>query len=197
VERPSKEERKRLRHEAERSIRAEDFFSHVISPDATLEKAGPEQIVSEAAKVCVNLRHRALDLRTHAFLIPGGTDDLSLVVGYGTLDRDILYSAEHFECFVRDRSKIALGLPVITFRGKINQDQAIDFLYMTMIRVLGRLTHGVLINGANRMMGDDWLTWSLDYMNPDMFNVTRVYQVPPPNFHPLVARFPGLRIQKM
>ena len=113
--------------------------------------------------------------------------------GHTELSHDIVSQAEFYEWLFDDVAKLQLGLPTITFRAKVNLDPVVDFLHQTMLRVLGRLTHGILMSGTGQYVGDDWLAWSLDYDDPDMFNVNRVYDDSQPDFHALLDRFPQLR----
>jgi len=192
--RPSKEERKRLRREADQSARIEEFFSYVVSEKATIGQAGPQEIVAQAKEVGVALDHRSIDATSHAFCIPGQGNEFAVVIGYGELNREILAQAESFERFLEEPVRLVNGLPAITIRAKIHFDPAVDFLHQTMLRILGRLTHGVLISGPSQAVFDDWLVWSLDYMEPNMFDLTRDDEDPPTNFHRVAERFPTLRI---
>jgi hypothetical protein len=189
----SREERKRLRRAAEESIRQQDVFVTVISPRATTDAAGPALVVAEAAKVGVCLGHLRIDDSTYAFGVPGELDTLHVVVGYGVVDEDFLSLTKLPERLDSDQHRFAIGTPAITLRGKVRLDQAIDFVGMTVLRVLGRLTHGVLTDDSSHSINDDWLCWSLDYMDPDMFNVTRIYDDPSPDYRSLAKRFPQLR----
>ena len=183
-----------MRRVAQESIRQEDVFFTVVSPKASLSDCGPERIVADAAQVGVRLAHQPVDAVTHVFGVPDQIETYSVVIGYGQLDEDILRLAEDSEWLVEDRSPIALGIPAITFRGKVHTDPVIDFLGMTLCRVLGRLTHGVLVTGPNGVVNDEWLSWSLDYMDRDTFKITRVYDESCPNFLALADRFPLLRV---
>ncbi|WP_158230969.1 hypothetical protein [Rhodopirellula bahusiensis] len=190
---PSKEERKRMRREAEQSIRIEDFFSHVVSPTATLANSPPSAIVDHASQVGVALQHREIDATSHSFGVPDADWKSAVVIGYTDLTHEIVRQAEFYDWLLDDVERLQLGLPTITFRAKVNLDPVVDFLHQTMLRVLGRLTHGILISGTGRAVIDDWLAWSLDYDDPDMFNVNRVYDESQPDFHALLDRFPQLR----
>ena len=191
----SKDDRKRLRREAEESARRDEFFSHVISQTATQSHASPEQIVADAARVAVAIEHRPIDDISHAFGIPGEDNQFLVVVGYGQLSRDILAEAESYEWLFEDVQKLRLGLPTITFRAKVNLDPVVAFLHLTLVRVLGRLTHGSMICGMGRQVCDDWLAWSLDYEEPDMFKMASAYEERP-SLSPLLYRFPALRAAK-
>ncbi len=193
--RPSKEDRKRLRREAAQSARIEEFFSYVVSPKATLQDCGPQEIVAQAKTVGVALEHRPIDAISHAFGIPGQANDLVVVIGYSDVTADILAQAEGYESLLEEPERLAIGLPMITVRAKIQFDPAVDFLHQTMLRMLGRITHGVLISGPSQMVLDDWLAWSLDYMEPNMFDLTRVYEDPPTNFQTIAERFPELKAE--
>ena len=186
----SKEDRKRLRREAEHLIRHEDVFATIVSPKATIDDAGPAQVLAEGAKVGVRLGHRRIDDMTHTFGVPDHLDTLSVVLGYGVIDEDFL---QPFKSRNEQQLSNGMGCPSITFRGKARLDRAIDFIGMTVLRALGRLTHGVLVDGSNLYVNSDWLAWSLDYMDPNMFKVTRVYDNPPPDFRSLADRFPQLK----
>lgn len=192
-DRLSKGERKRLRRQAEEEIRQKEFARGVVSPKATPKFASPEAIVREARAVGVNLAHRPAPDGRHVFGIPDGPPELSVTLSYLQTDPAMRRSIADFEWLVDDRSQLADGSPVAFFSGKPILDPAIDFLMLTLTRVLGRLAGGVLINEGNRTVMDDWLAWSLDYMDPDMFKVTRVYDNPPPDFTGLLKRFPSLR----
>ena len=189
----SKEERKRLRREAEQSERTEEYFSHIVSNTATQTQASPKSIVEQAAAVGVALEHRPIDDTTHAFGIPGEDNQFVTAIGYTELSPDLVAQAEYYDWLVDDVGQMQIGLPTITLRARVRLDPVVDFMHMTMLRVLGRLTHGMLISETSRNVVDDWLAWSLDYCDPDMFNVTRVYDEPPPDFRPLIERFPSLR----
>ena len=191
--RPSKEDRKRLRREAEQSERIEEFFSYVVSEEATLAGTSPQQIVAQAKEVGVALDHRPIDEISHAFGIPGQGNEFVVVIGYSELTHDIISQSESYEQLVETPEILAVGLPMITLRAKVRFDPVIDFLHQTMLRVLGRLTHGVLISEPSQAVFDDWLSWSLDYMEPSMFDLTRVYEDPPTSFQSLAERFPTLR----
>ena len=190
---PSKEERKRMRREAEQSLRIEEFFSHVVSPTATLTDSSPAAIVDHASRVAVSLEHRKIDANSHSFGVPGGDGQFAIALGYTELSHEIVQQAECYEWLFEDVEKLKLGLPTITVRAKLNLDPVVDFLHQTMLRVLGRLTNGILISGTGRYVGDDWLAWSLDYNEPDMFKVDRVYDDSQPDFSALLDRFPQLR----
>ena len=197
MSKPSKEERKRMRREAEQSIRIEEFFSHVVSPKATLPDSSPAAIVDHASQVGVSLEHRQIDDTSHSFGVPDADCQFAVGLGYTELSHEIVQQAEFYEWLFEDVEKLQLGLPTITFRAKVNLDPVVDFLHQTMLRVLGRLTNGILISGTGRYVGDDWLAWSLDYNDPDMFKVDRVYDDLQPNFHALLDRFPQLRFPSM
>lgn len=193
MRRLSKDERKRLRREAEHRNRIQEFCSHVVSRDATIHIAGPLQIVADARTLGVNLAHRPIDDVSHAFGVPNEDGQFVVVVTYGNLTREILSEADDYEWLFRDASALQIGLPTITYRAKVCLDPVIDFLHETMIRVLGRLTHGILISGTVQDVSDDWLSWSGDYLDKDMFKVTQVCNYPSPDFQSLLERFPQLR----
>ena len=190
---PSKEERKRMRREAEQSLRIEEFFSHVVSSKSTLSDASPTSIVDHASQVGVALEHRQIDGTSHSFGVPNADEQFAVVLGYAELSPEIVEQAEFYEWLFADVEKLQLGMPTISYRAKVNLDPVVDFLHQTMLRVLGRLTHGILISGWGRYVGDDWLAWSLDYNDPDMFKVNRVYDESQPDYHALLDRFPQLR----
>ncbi|MHC4982971.1 MAG: hypothetical protein ACYTF6_07365 [Planctomycetota bacterium] len=190
-ERLSKEERKRLRRQAKEDIRQADVYCCVVSPKATPDVVSSQAIVEDARKVGVNLLHRPLPNELHAFCIPGAPDDYRIVARYGVVVDELLAALQDHEWLVEDRSKVAVGTPLIGFGGKMNLDLAVDFLGMTLRRVLGRLAGGVWIDPGVVM--DDWVSWSLDYMDPDMFKITRLGDDPPPDFTTLIKRFPQLR----
>ncbi|MBI1371143.1 MAG: hypothetical protein GC159_00035 [Phycisphaera sp.] len=182
-----------MRREAEQSVRTQETFVTIVSPKATLTIAGPRALLAEAAKVGVKLEHQPVDEATHAFGVPGAVDQFSIVIGYGELDEDTMRIAADSEWLTENPQHLRIGTPSVTFRGKMQLDPVVDFLGMTLSRVLGRLTHGTLITGPGGIVNDDWLSWSLDYMDADMFKVTRVYDDPPPDFQSLLNRFPQLR----
>ena len=189
----TKEERKRLRREAERSLRLEEFSSHVVSPKATLSESSPNAIVHDASLVGVALEHRQIDTFTHSFGVPNANPDFAVVVGYTELTNEIVVESESYEWLLEDGQTLQLRDPTISFRAKVNLDPVVDFLHQTMLRVLGRLTHGILISGWSQYVGGDWISWSLDYYEPDMFNLNRVYDDSQPDYHALLDRFPQLR----
>ena len=189
----SKEDRKRMRGQAEEDIRQADIYCCVVSPKATPGILSPQAILADARKIGVNLHHQPPDGIFHAFSIPGAPGDFRIISSYRTVDNALLEALGDHEWLLEDRSRVAVGMPLFGIQGKMNLDLAIDFLGMTMKRVLGRLAGGVWIN-PGVVMGD-WISWSLDYMDPDMFKITRLYDSPPPDFSALGDRFPQLRCQ--
>ncbi|MDP6047499.1 MAG: hypothetical protein QGH94_15745 [Phycisphaerae bacterium] len=187
----SKEDRKRMRGQAEEDIRQAEIYCCVVSPKAAPTILTPQAIIADARKVGVNLHHHPLDNGFHAFSIPEAPDNFRIIAGYRTVDTALLEALKDHEWLLEDRSEIAVGMPVFGFHGKMNLDPAVDFLGMTIKRVLGRLAGGIWID-PGVVMGD-WISWSLDYMDPDMFNITRIYDDPAPNFGTLIQRFPQLR----
>ena len=222
MNRPSKEERKRMRKEAEAAERAAEspsqrrkrvkqerkqlwqnaqqreqeqrgaveYRSHVISPTATKQSASPERILEEAAKVGVRLQRQ--DSGSQVRLSVPGEPELAVAIEYGNTTDDILLEAEQFDWLAAPDG--LPGTPRITVTARVDADPAIDFLHQTMLRVLGRLAQGVLISGPQQYVGDDWVSWSLDYMGDTMFEVTRLYDSASPDQHHLLQRFPRLSI---
>ena len=187
----SKEDRKRMRGQAEEDIRQADIYCCVVSPLATPDILTPQAIIADARKVGVNLLHQPLDGGLHSFAIPGGPDHLQIRARHGTVVPALLSTLQDHQWLVEDRSALAVGTPLMGITGQMNLDPAIDFLGMTIKRVVGRLVGGVWID-PYAVMGD-WISWSLDYMDPDMFKITRHYDSPPPDFRALDDRFPQLR----
>src|SRR5688572_4458474 len=104
----SKEDRKRLRREADHSARHQDAFVTILSPNATLNSAGPSQVVAEAAKVGVRLGHRRVDDITHVFGVPDQLEMLSVVLGYGAIDADFFRPATGSELLVELQQRIGI-----------------------------------------------------------------------------------------
>jgi hypothetical protein len=156
---PSKEERKRLRRQLEESARQTDVFSHVVSLAATREKFPPETIVAEAERVGVVLSCRRTG-ESVVFGVPDGPPALAVVLGYGVVDDDLVRTIERYEWAVEGRAPFALGMPVISFRAKIELDPTIHFLNAAVTRVLGRLTKGVLASSVNEVVMDEWIFWT-------------------------------------
>ena len=173
----SKDERKRMREQANESIRQADFFHWVMSPKATADLAAPDRIVEEAGKVGVNLAHRRVSDDSHAFCVPEGPKHLCVVLGYGAVDRELLTILNDYEWLVQDRSAIAVGMPVIAYRAKIALDPVIQLVAETVKRVLGRLAGGTWASSDLRTVMDDWLSWSCDYLGPDMVAVNKEFAV--------------------
>ena len=200
MNRPSKEERKRMRRSAEAEAAARlspkekrklqkqqrkqmfqdtvrerenqlakiEYCTHVISEIANRENCSPESIVSEAKKLKVQLSHRML-AGDDAFAVPDHDQDYFVRLKFQTVDAQLLHEADDFEWLTKRTPDSLLGLPCATIKAFVNADPAIDFLHQTVKRVLARLTHGVLISGTQQYVDDDWITWSLDYNDEDMF----------------------------
>ena len=162
----TKEERKRLRREAEQSLRLKEFSSHVISPKATLSESSPKAIVHDASLVGVALEHRQVDTFSHSFGVPNANPDFAVVVGYTELTNEIVVESESYEWLLEDGQTLQLGDPTISFRAKVNLDPVVDFLHQTMPRVLGRLTHGILISGWSRKWAATGYRGHLTTMSP-------------------------------
>lgn len=193
MSRLSRDDRKRMRKGAEERIRNLEFRCWVVSPKAKPEIVSAEALLDEAKKVGVNLVHRPVRQDAFAVGVPGGPDQFQVLLEYTTVDERLLAGIEDFEWLTETKEDVAMGLPAILFRGQYNLDPAIDFLGMAVKRVLGRLAGGILISAGNRVVLGDWLSWSLDYLDPDTFKITRLYDNPPPDFQHLADRFPQLR----
>jgi hypothetical protein len=194
ADRPSKEERKRMRRQAEDDLRQAVVHCGVISPKATPAVLTPEAILADAQRIGVNLLHVPLGDDCHAFGVPGGPDEFCVTVSFALLDSDFFDMVKDNEWLMEDRAQLTEGMPICLFKGKMHLDPAVDFLGMTVKRVLGRLAGGVFVDESVVM--DDWLSWSLDYMDPDMFKITRIYDTDCPDFTQLIERFPKLRCQR-
>ncbi len=78
-----------------------------------------------------------------------------------------------------------------------NLHPANDFLVLTLLRCLGRIAQGTLADYGRGFLMDDWLSWSLDYMETDMFKVRRVYDENAPDATDLLAEIPSLRRRRL
>ena len=49
------------------------------------------------------------------------------------------------------------------------EDPAVNFIFNLMTKVIGRITHGTMIDVEMEYVTDDWVTWGYDYYDGDMF----------------------------
>jgi hypothetical protein len=110
-------------------------------------------------------------------------------MGFATLDEDLYRLLKDYEWLVREPGIVRVGMPVIAYRGKVRQDTAIQLVAEATKRALGPLVGGVWASSDDRVLMDDWLAWSGDYLDPDIFNYR-------PEFAVLPTRFPSLRCDR-
>lgn len=193
MKRLSKSERKRLRQKHEDEVREQVFPSVVISDLATVERLPPERIVDEAAALGVNLEaDRETDVHW-AIRPPSGPTQVFCELMYGVVTADLAADFMRLEDLREVQGPIPLGSACISLSAKTNLHPANDFLVLTLLRCLGRLTQGTLADSGRGFLMDDWVSWSLDYMDTDMFQVRRVYDESAQDPTDLLTEIPSLR----
>jgi hypothetical protein len=197
MKRLSKQERKRLRKQYEDDVRQEVFPAVVVSPEATMVKAPPRRIAKEAERNQVKLVWEPVGDSRFRFLPPGCDQSLGCEVIYASVTEEMAAELGHLEDLRDEPSEIPVGAPCVELWSQINIHPVNNLIVMTLLRVLGRVTKGTLIDPGRNFIMDDWLSWSLDYMDKDMFKVQRVYDQEAGNPADLLREFPGLRKRRL
>jgi hypothetical protein len=183
----------RLRRQRDDSVRSAVSVSVVVGATATSNHVPPGSIVREARSNLVNLELDHVS-EQHYFLRPRGT---SLRFGcdlhYGIVTEELCLDLPDLEDLRGEATPIALGTPCIGVSGQVHLHEVNLFVLMTALRVLGRTTRATLVDLGRGVIMDDWLSWSLDYMEQDMFKVRRVDDPGSPDFTRLADEFPHLR----
>jgi hypothetical protein len=167
MDRPSKEERKRLRRQVEASQRTELSFMHVVSPMATVECAGPDLLVEEIAKLQLALSYRPVGQQSFVFQPPNTPQEIAIVVGYSQLDDAVLLMSKRYQLLVSDKRVLQLGTPMISTRTILAFHPVNAILDQVVRRALGRLTKGTIISDVDEYICDDWQAWTYDWEPAD------------------------------
>jgi hypothetical protein len=189
----SKADRKRLWKAYDESIRDAYHPAYVVSPGATPDANPPSALVREASRFRVNLVWRPTGPADFVVAPPSAPSHICCNLSYGGFSQELSADLQHLEDLRGHPASIPLGARCIELSGQINLHPANQFIYLTMLRVLGKRTQGTLIDLSRGFIMDDWLSWSLDYMEQDMFLVKQVYDPEPYDFRELVREFPSLR----
>jgi hypothetical protein len=187
----SKEERKRLKQQYKEAQRTADSNQVVVAESATYEKIPPNVIVETARTLRVNLEV-AHESEMHFVLrAPGGPAHVRCELRYGTVDDDLAGILAQVPDFDDELHPPPRGANCITASTKPKVHPANALILLTVLRVLGRLTHGVLYDLANERIQDDWTIWSSDFVDTDMFEARLTGDDPTR----LLAELPQLRFE--
>lgn len=195
----SKKERKVLAQEAirQRELLAleksekeskECQYFHVLSDFDFSLKQWMKLLKKELKNFNVNIVLSLKDAQTIEIQVPNFDIESSC---YLTIGNDLKVTVPNLDTYDGDSSDSMLeGLTkksFVTLSGRRKKNDVINLVFNTSTRVLGRVTKGVLVDVEQEYIGNDWVAWSCDYYEKDLFKAFN-YENLPQEFPYLVAK---------
>lgn len=179
---PDKKRRKELRRLAEHAAAHKEYRSLLITDNLAVNSLS--EILSKglnANGVDANVSFDPSPGPTWRVANPGDSVqhvELALV----ELTHAEVEQISAFEMLTEHPPRIAEGMSVLELKCKVALSPVHDLLFTAVLKVLGPRLNGLLVHFESRVLMDDWVSWSLDYMGPKITDVRRVYDENCPNF---------------
>jgi len=186
----SKQERK-LRSKQTLQNKLEEFqFFHIFSElDLPIGK-WIGLLKKEAKNFNVNLDFKIKDSRTIQVHVPSIGIDSSCFI---TVGGDPEFTVNDIENYEGAESEEVLSritqMNVVTLSAQRRMNEVINLVFNTCTRLLGRITKGILADVEQKYIGNDWVAWSCDYYEYDLFKAF--------NYENLPDKYPALKKKKL
>ncbi len=193
---PSKKERKLLvqksmeeREKAKKEKDEEFQYFHIFSDSEFSLSKWMKLFIKELKSFNVNLNLSIIDSNIIKIEAPNIDVESSCYLRIGDHSKITVQILKGYE----DKYNKGISVNIITkcfitLYGKRNKNDVINLVFNTSTRILGRLSKGILVDVEQEYIGDDWIVWSCDYFDDDLFKAF--------NYENLSEKYPNLVAKK-
>ncbi|KAF0812102.1 hypothetical protein IGB42_03379 [Andreprevotia sp. IGB-42] len=137
----------------------------------------------ESRQFNLNLKFEIKDGTDIRIYTPGFPADMACFLQLEHAVAELVASFDGYD-HANDTHDRLLQLHCVTLSGQRELNPVINLIFNASTRFLGRISKGILVDVEEKYVSTDWLAWSCDYMEDDLF---KAY-----GYEALAKRYPGL-----